>query len=292
MTEYLDPTRLREVRDTAIRVLAEPQLRPFLFEGIMHEYFTTLPIQTSPAWQIRSDLGKLNTVERLVDSTVPLEIWLYNAAGLTSEAGARAVFQQAKDIVTAASSGAPDVGSAADPAELPEAYIFSDDTVAFPFLAAGVTAGASVGRLAVPPFESGAPKLTQTGAPEPPHGGTGWLVAPTLLMTNHHVVNARSRTNGALELAGDADLRLQAAHTVVSFDFDSDPPSGQPIISTDVSCIALVAADPDLDYAILRIPENAARPALALWPRKIAATVDDNLPVNVIQHPAGKATRI
>ena len=57
-------------------------------------------------------------------------------------------------------------------------------------------AGRSVGRMIVQPYEDGASQARPAGAPEHPHGGTAWLIAATSLITNHHVVNARSAIDG------------------------------------------------------------------------------------------------
>ncbi|WP_405411549.1 hypothetical protein [Streptomyces decoyicus] len=60
-------------------------------------------------------------------------------------------------------------------------------------------------RLKVPPYQGGAP-LQPNGFP---HSGTGWLIAPGLLVTNHHVVNARTGT-GAGRPVADAEGRTTA----------------------------------------------------------------------------------
>ncbi|MGH8824367.1 MAG: trypsin-like peptidase domain-containing protein, partial [Jiangellaceae bacterium] len=258
-----------------------------LFEGVLPGYVATLPYLQSPALQITSDLMKMNGVERLVDGSVPLQIWLHNAARMAFEAGHRATFQQVLDSVASQASGEPDLGPVADPVELQEEIVFQDDTVPFDYLAHGAAAGASVGRLTVPPYQGGARRTTPLGAPANPHGGTGWLITPTLLVTNHHVLNARSAVEGPAPQAGADDLALQAAGTVVRFDYDAESADG-----VEVGCSEAVAWSPELDYAVLRLAESPGRAGLPVRSSALDAKLEDNVPVNVIQHPDGKAKRI
>jgi endonuclease G, mitochondrial len=286
--DYLTDDEVDAVRDAAIAAFgADPDLRPLLFEKVLPLYVATLPRLGAPANQIASDIMRMNSVERLVDGSVPLQIWLGNASRMTLQPLQRKTFQDARDKVTAMATGAPDLGAAADVSEVKEEIIFSDDTVAFGFLGQGMVAGRSVGRIAVLPYEAGAPKLTALGAPEYPHAGTAWLVAPTLAVTNHHVVNARSAIDGPAPQASDADLALQAAAAVVRFDYDTEDSPG-----VDVACTSLEAWSPELDYAVLRLASDPQRRPLPLQPGMLKAGLADNLAVNVIQHPDGKAKRL
>jgi len=287
MTVYLDQAELDPVRAAAIASFSDPHWRPLLFDGVMPEYVATLPVLTAPAMQIDFDLMSLNRLERLVDGTVPLQIWLHNAARHSLDQSRRALFEQALDVVTRKATGQPDLGPIADAADLNERVVFTDDTVPFDFLACGSVAGRSVGRLTVPPYENGLPKSTPLGTPAYPHGGTGWLITPTLLVTNHHVVNARSAVGGPVLQASDADLASQAAATVVSFDYDNEQAKG-----ADAACASIVAWSPEFDYAVLRLAEQTGRPGLPFRHDALKATLEDNIAVNVIQHPNGKAKRI
>jgi hypothetical protein len=236
--------------------------------------------------QITSDLMSMNRVERLVDGTVPLQIWLHNAQRLTLEAGARQTFQAALDLVATAASGEPPLGPAGE-VDVAEAVVFRDDTVAFGFLARGAAAGAAVARLAVPPVENGQPRQTPLGAPEPPFIGTGWLVTPTLLVTNHHVVNARAMRDTTIPQAAEPDLRAQAAGTEVTFDYDAEGSAGTVVEGTE-----LAAWSVPLDYAVLRLGTDSGRVPLPLRREQVVATLADNVAVNVIQHPNGNEKRV
>lgn len=286
MSEYLSQTEVDAVRDAALAAYPDPQWRPVLFQGVLPLYVATLPQLPIPAAQITSDLMRMNGVERLVDGRVPLQLWLHNAARNTAETGLREVFEKACDQVTRAASGEPELSAAAD-SELPEEIVFGDDTVPFGFLAGGTAAGRAVGRIVVPPYQDGAPRTDPAGAAAPPHAGTAWLIAPDLVITNHHVLNARSAIDGPAPQAADADLALQAAHAVVLFDFDDDAAAG-----VEAACSGLVAWSPALDYAVARLAADPGRTPIPIRADPLKAELAQNVAVNVIQHPEGKAKRI
>ncbi|GAU70238.1 putative hypothetical protein [Streptomyces sp. NBRC 110611] len=287
MTGYLSPDEVRRVLDAAVETgLADPAVRPLLFDGIMPRYRGTLPLHPAPGRQVHSDLNEMNRVERLVDGSVPLEIWLRNAVAETTEAGPLTVLQRALDEVARAAGGEPDVpGGLPLPGEIKEEIIHRDDTVPIGFLRGGALAGAAVARIKVPPYEGGAP-LQPNGFP---HSGTGWLIAPDLLITNHHVVNARAGTGAGRPMAGPEDLRLQARRSTARFDFDADADDTETV---EAAVAELVAADPALDYAVLRLADRPGRPALKLAERPLTVTGDSYVAVNIIQHPGGRSKRV
>lgn len=287
MSEYLTPQQLDEVRDAAgLAFGGDPALRKFLFEGVDRTYEGTLDRFAGPTHQIRSDLMSMNRVERLYDGSVPLQTWLHNAVGLALDAGQRAVFERALDTVGASSSGQPDLDDAVRSAETQERAIFRDDTVAFGFLAAGAAAGRSVARILITPYENGQPRLAAVGGADP-HAGTCWLAGRGVLLTNHHVLNARSAMTGPAPQASEADLVDQAAHAVVRFDFNADEDDGVELVGTD-----LLAWSRELDYAVLRLREDPGRDPLPLLPERLSASLADSVAVNVIQHPDGNAKRV
>ncbi|NUL02605.1 trypsin-like peptidase domain-containing protein [Streptomyces lunaelactis] len=284
MNAYLSPDEILRVRDAALETgLADPSVRPLLFDGIMPKYRGTLPLLAAPGRQVHSDLNEMNRVERLVDGSVPLELWLRNAVAQTTEAAALAVLQRALDDVARKAGGEPDVMAGVPVPEIKEEIVHRDDTVPFGFLRGGDLAGTSVARIKVPPYEGGAP-LQPNGFP---HSGTGWLIAPALLITNHHVVNARTGTGAGRPLAEDSDLRLQAQHTRARFDYDTDE-----VETEEAPFSELVAADPELDYAVLRLAAGPSRPVLKLAGKSLAVANGDYVAVNIIQHPGGQPKRV
>ncbi|WP_284581180.1 trypsin-like peptidase domain-containing protein [Streptomyces sp. 2P-4] len=284
---YLPREDILRLRDTALETgLADPSTRPLLLAGIMPRYRGVLPVLAAPGAQVQSDLEAMNRVERLVDGSVPLEIWLRNAVAQTAEAGPLAVFQSALDRVARDAAGEPDVPEPPS-GETKEEIVFRDDTVPFEFLLAGEAAGRAVARLKVTPYEAGAP----LGPGGYPHAGTGWLIAPGLLVTNHHVVNARTRTAAGRAPVDPGDLALQARNTRCRFDYGADAAAGA--TPPDEAAVAeLLAWDEDLDYAVLRLADGPPREPLRIAADPLAVTPQEPVPVNIIQHPGGEPKRV
>jgi hypothetical protein len=278
---HISTDRLYEVRDAALGAgLADPQMRPLLFEGVLPLFVAGLPILPQPGQQVFADLVRMNAVDRLVDGGVPLELWLRNAVRQTTEAAPREVLASALEEVSAAAAGEPPVPPAAEIEELNEEIVYEDDTVEYAFLHRGWQAGIAVARLRVPRFRDGKP----AGAVGPTLG-TGWLVADELVMTNHHVVAARSR--GELADVREDDLRRQGAQANVEFDVDFEDAGG-----TGTRCSGLVAWDRALDYAVLRLETPAGREPLRLRREPLSLGPAERMPVNIIQHPMGDSKRV
>ncbi|MEU2391152.1 trypsin-like peptidase domain-containing protein [Streptomyces sp. NPDC007369] len=281
---YLSPDDVFGVYQAALDAgLAEPQVRPLLLRGIMPRYKALLPGKEAPGVQVQSDLDEMNQVERLVDGTVPLETWLRNAIAQTTEAAPRAEFQRALDKVVRDAAGEPDVPAPPSAAETKEEIVSTDDTLPYEFLQGGILAGVSVARIKVPPFQGGAP-LQPNGFP---HSGTGWLIAPGLLVTNHHVVTARTRTAADRGVVAPADLELQAKNSRSRFDYGADETETE-----EVAAEALLASDPDLDYAVLRLAGQAERPPLRVATEPLEVVPGEPVAVNIIQHPGGQPKRV
>ncbi len=236
--------------------------------------------------QFNLDLVALNGVERLEGGQVPLEIFLDNVAfrlKLLARPEAE-VFAKYKNLVQNRASGTTQLPS---PSLIPEvqrkeAIVGVNDMVAFEFLASGVEAGKSVARLLVPRFENGVAIKGAAGAPWLMQG-TGWMFGPDLLVTNHHVINARLSHEAN---ASATDFERQGLETSVDFDYDS----GKTPTSAKVS--AVVAFSVDLDYAVLRLKSGDGRPPLKLARERTQVQATTYLPVNIIQHPRGMLKQI
>jgi hypothetical protein len=152
--------------------------------------------------------------------------------------------------------------------------------VTFTFMEMGVNAGRSVAKLMVQRFENGQRRIVN-GNPVV-YLGTGWLLTETLMLTNHHVVNARNEGEPA---SAESDLLLQGKSTVAKFDFDGDRLAG-----VDFTVTALEAWDQALDYAVLRLPATARKP-LQRAAQALSMADGDYLPVNIIQHPEGTSKK-
>ncbi|MFD3942150.1 trypsin-like peptidase domain-containing protein [Streptomyces sp. NPDC058579] len=281
---YLSAEDLVRVRNAALDAgLAEDGVRRLLFAGTTAHFRASLPAMDTPLRQMHSDLDVMNQVERLIDGTVPLEVWLHNAIAQTVDAAPLTVLQRALDDVARDAAGEPDLPAGTLPAETKEEIIFRDDTVPFEFLQGGVLAGSSVARLKVPPFESGRPLQ-----PAYPHAGTGWLITPELLITNHHVVNARTRSPGAVLRVADDDLQLQVRNSRSRFDYGADEAE-----TVEATAGALVAWDETLDFALMRLsPGLPPRPVLRVATAPLLLTGAEPVAVNIIQHPGGQPKRV
>ncbi|MFJ3906011.1 trypsin-like peptidase domain-containing protein [Streptomyces sp. NPDC090025] len=285
---YLDADGLLAVQNAAAEAgLADRELRGPLFAGVKDHFWMSLPPLPSPRAQLTADLATLNHVERLMEGEVPLELWLRNAIGLADEPGPVAVFQRALDRVVRDAAGEPELPAkyltSEHLTEFKEEIVIRDDMVPFEFLREGFTAGAAVARVTVPPYESGRPMH-----PAYPHVGTGWLIAPGLLVTNHHVVNARNGIGGGRTQVAEADLQLQVRNSRSRFDYGADEAETE-----EATASALVAWDPELDYAVVRLtvaqPERAV---LRVSTEPYESRANDAQAVNIIQHPKGMPKRV
>ncbi|MEF9886528.1 trypsin-like peptidase domain-containing protein [Streptomyces sp. P9-A4] len=281
---FLPQSELVRVRNAATEAgLADRDLRPALLRGIPGSFTATLEPLADPRDRIHADLNAMNQVERLIDGLVPLEIWLHNAIERTREPGPRAVLQGALDTVSRAITGEAELPAEMMPGEMKEEIVLQDDTVPYEFLHGGIRAGASVALLRIPPYESGAPLL-----PSYPHGGTGWMIAPGLLITNHHVVMARSWEAGVRPYVSEEDLRLQVTMSRSRFDFVENATA-----APEATAGELAAWDAVLDYAVVRLsPDQEPRPTLRVATRPLLVRERQRVPVNIIQHPGGLPKRV
>lgn len=260
--------------------------RAILLDHIHKGFKARLRKDPSPLTQFKLDLGAMNRAERLEDGSVPLVQFLRNIADhlrLTGDPEADLFARFANQIGNRV-AGVP---ALPPPATLPEvvrneAIVHQDDTVPFAFFSGGIGVGASVGHIAVPRYENGVLRTLANGSAWLMNG-TAWVIGGGLVITNHHVINARESDEPAAEAA---DLALQVQGTSVEFDFDSD---GSAVRTFGVSAVEIV--DVALDYAILRLQQGDGRRPLRLHPQKVQYLPSTYLAVNIIQHPRGGAKR-
>jgi V8-like Glu-specific endopeptidase len=114
--------------------------------------------------------------------------------------------------------------------------------------------------------------------------GTAWVIGKRLVITNHHVVNARLANEA---VAAPADFERQGQGSFVEFDFDSADS-----VTVQIQVASVIASSEDLDYAIVRLQSDPGRPSLRLRHNRIAFTPATYISVNIIQHPRGLPKRI
>jgi endonuclease G len=283
---YLNINELKEVTLAAVESGLIDIDRSLRLQGISKPFALGLKRDSNPLDQFQLDLGTINDVERLDGGQVPLLQFLENSAyqlKLRSRKEADA-FERLANRIGNRARGIPQLP---EPTQLPEvtkkeAIIGIDDMVDFPFLAAGAEAGGSVARITVPRFEDGTAISNSNGSPWVMRG-TAWVLGPQLLVTNHHVLNARRNEEGS---AAASDFERQATESLVEFDYDT----GRDPVRAKVESV--VAFSEDLDYAAFRIGNEVQRPPLRLATKKIILEATSYLPVNIIQHPRGLQKRV
>jgi V8-like Glu-specific endopeptidase len=291
MSNYLPVEQIHKLTDAILSGgLSTPDARDDLLAGINRGYVVALPVRHSILDQIRSDLNEMNGVPYLLGNEVPLKIWLANAVHRlrASVRPEQALFQQALNDVAAKSEAiiaeAEGIAPVLAGAGQLEQIIHEDDLLAYRWLKGALAVGASVARLVVPRYEFGQ-VVSLPGVTEPIQSkGTGWLIGKQYLITNHHVINARSESE---PLAEEADLKMQAENTIVEFGYDELGVSVPPAPVESLAAWVPWSATPPLDYAILKLKEPSSQTPLTLAPKALEQAAKNILPVNIIQHPRG-----
>ncbi|NEJ17723.1 serine protease [Rhizobium leguminosarum] len=231
---------------------------------------------------MKLDLNTMKRIPLIADGVIPLDVYLREAIdsfeGLYPSEVTRLKELLAKVRITA--SGAPPVGPLRE-AEVEEAIVHQDDMLPMSFMHLAIEASRSVAKIIVPRIVAGNPAVVQ-GAPVL-HNGTCWLVAPGLVLTNHHVIQARAAGTGA---ASASDLNLQAEAAQILFDFDDDTIEAAVITNAELLCF-----DKPLDFALLQIDSD--RPYLEVALDIPGPPAGHQAPaLNIIQHPRGGVKRI
>jgi V8-like Glu-specific endopeptidase len=161
-----------------------------------------------------------------------------------------------------------------------EALVFGrqrDSRLEFSFVESAVRTARSVTRLAVPRIFDGVQQEKEVGY------GTGWLIAPGVVITNHHVFDNRRKDEGEAP-APPEDFEAQAEQVKATFDYYKEP-AAAPI---ECGGAQLLASNKQLDYAVIQLTEAskvADRAALAVMaqPPKLVRGAR----MNLVQHPEG-----
>lgn len=95
---------------------------------------------------------------------------------------------------------------------------------------------------------------------------TGFLVSPTLLLTNNHCIQSQSEMESA----------------IAEFDYDTEGGARQ-----TVTFSRLLATDPDLDFSLLRLERSPSETRTPL--RFDISPLNNRAPLVIVQHPAGQA---
>jgi V8-like Glu-specific endopeptidase len=118
--------------------------------------------------------------------------------------------------------------------------------------------------------------------PGGPSYGTGFLVAPGLIMTNHHVIGSKEKARAAK----------------IEFNYQLSPElSSEPSVRYELDPDTTFRTDPAhaLDYTLVAVRPDASLPPLANWGHLQLNATANPLPhesVAIIQHPNGQVKQI
>lgn len=253
--------------------------RDQLMMGIPAAYVASLNVAGDPSGQLLLDLGAMNEIGPITGGVVPLERWLRNAAYATNlQPDKQKFFRERADEVTRGQTKAEELPAGTQP----ERILFVSDLLPYGFLAGAIRTGSCVAKLTVPSFEGGVARQYPGSGKPMKYFGTGWLIGKKHLITNHHVVNARSEGEAA---ADAADFDLQGQNVEVQFGYDADTVAGDSAASAGVR-----ASNAALDYAILELKDDMKREPLPISGEALKLTSD--LPINIIQHPGGAPKQV
>lgn len=283
---YLDAAQSQQLLQAAVQSGLVDESRTIRTDGISPGFVATVRRGASALAHFQFELIAFNRVERLLDGTVPLAIFLTNCANLLkiqSRHEATLFAELANKLGNDTSGTSASVSLANVPPRVhEEAVIGRDEMLDFSFFRKGLAVGQSVGRLVVPRFDAGVQRKLENGQPWC-MSGTAWMIAEGHVITNHHVINARTAGEAA---AGSADFTLQAAAAVLEFDFDA-PDAAKVKVKVEKLCVA----DRDLDYAVLKLA-GPGRAPVRLAPTALMITDTSWEPVNIVQHPGGGYKKI
>lgn len=308
---YLSQEDINEIIDKMVDLgLSNPAMVNEFLREISPRYIATLPIGSpTPRLQLRAYLLRMNVTTTLPDGTIALLIFLESVVSNVSsqediaffdakieKVEARALMKGNPTDLPATTAAAPPVSpiealdlSAATLDLTPEAEVGGqDDTLSIDFFKKTMEVSRSVFKVLVHRHFDTDPNFISGEDPE--FGlGTGWVIGDRLMITNHHVVEARGRFEAPAE---PEDFVLQGQNTYIIPDYHTLSDADK-MIKLDES--ALLAYDKELDFAIYQLPENYSdRAPLKLRRRNIEKSLSNKLAdrVNIVQHPMGKPQRV
>ena len=283
---HFDEDELRTVRGRVTDAgLVTSEALDALTSGIHPNVVDALPAAGPPPVRLLGALDKLNRIKGLRDGTVPLATWLRNAAELSAGSEHEDFFVAAAKRARGTDRLVPELDEG--PTQTDDATLESleakigprDVTVEATFLTRGAAVAASVAKILVPRVFDGAEQSDDTVS------GTAWVVAPTLALTNHHVINARD--SSVEEDASDDDFAAQAAGSSLEFGYYSLDAEPEVVAVTGVE-----ASDRERDFALLRLQTPRAPLKLRTDAYIQSAGTTLSRRVNLLQHPNGEPMRL
>lgn len=291
MTNFLNHKSLLRLAEVGSQYgFGSAPIRNILFAFVNPNFFSGLELIRVPRNQVLNDLLIMDREGVIQGGEFPLLLWLESAIEQLRHKN-RTHFQFFEEVYEAAVSKSQQQSVVAFSESsddfrhkgVPEQIVIRNDMLPYTWLAQAHSVGRSVAQIAVPRFEGNQPVTFSNGQPRL-YYGSSWLIGSHHVITNHHVVNARSGSEGD---ASSSDLRLQAMNARVRFDFEEQNDVGVLVDVADLVAWSSFDETPQLDYAILRLAAKTDRPPLRLAPRSAASFTEMPFAVNIIQHPLG-----
>ena len=277
----------RELIDQLVQTVIRngPHDRSMLLANISADVVSFMDIlqQGSPRAQLLRDLHYLNKPGGLMDRPDPLESWLINAINSVGPFGDREVFEHTLDglrdpdqlqLRVFRRPFEPGGGTWHPPTKHPgyiEPALQPDSGVPVQFLEEGQRAAESIALVLVTRFDGRKVNDRWMQA-----SGTGWLIAPRMLITALHVVNARQDGEPS---AGEADLAEQACNAQVTFGYHQ---AGQP--GRVINVTRMLERSSAHDYVILELQTDPGVPPLRLAGDALVADRNTHCSLNIIRH--------
>ena len=293
---------IRQVHELEDLILGYPGITLLTVSQFKH----SIPSQITQAMnsysnlidQLSSDLNYLNqwaypTEIFRGDEKYPLELWLLNVKHRLSIEPISLKIEKILSIVEDerlnGTIDAP-IDAYNDVTEIDEAYIHQNQSylLNYDFLVKAEKVSSAIAQIEIKRYINGVVDHQSVTY------GTGWLISPTHVITNHHVIDARTTKEGP---ASNKDLQLQALNAKLKFKYNKEDGN---IIEKNVLGLELYSSKYDentMDYAILAIePFNDSETISPL-------TIEANFKLeelneggytalNIIQHPAGFAKKL
>jgi hypothetical protein len=299
---YLEQIELVEIRDALIdaNLSSFPALDAIL-RPLNRLYVGGIPAAPAPNLYLWNILQTINCEHNLRNGDVPLAQFLSSAATLAGPSQAALILEEKLRKISYAPSavkalagqdidGALDAAAAAQVTPEAQTNAF-DQTVSVHFMSQGIEAARSVVKILVQRHFGSTPEFS-TGDVPALVNGTAWFITDDLIITNHHVINARRKEGVTEDDATPVDFKLQADSARIVFDY-VDKLSEPAPIPLGKDC--LVYSNQQLDFALLRLPAAIERRRpLRLRKFVILKTPQQALGsgVNVLQHPNGNPMRL
>lgn len=218
---------------------------------------------------IIQDVNALNRMGRLDDGSLPLQVYLESGLSIldhtarTHSKGAKTL-RDALELLLASQS----------PQQAEPSFHWSAQATDLELLTAGTSSLLGIAWLEVGLAMSQAVARVSAGGI-----GTAFLVAPSLLLTNHHV---------AFGFAGPPDRETEA---VAWFHYQDPPPGGAAVELVELrGSVRPQEANRQHDWALIRLDRPPQLPPIRL--RRPGKPLELNDRVCIIQHPEGGPKKI